>query len=154
MLAIKNTETANAERDGASHRDLALLLYNERRARDGFLPAGRGLWGDPAWDMLLDLFIAYEEDRLINITSACIGGCIPSTTGLRLISQLLDAGLVERTVDPSDGRKGMLGLKTEAAADMRRYLDEVVKRRRSDADLDLGSYGRREQLRFTTGQAT
>jgi hypothetical protein len=115
--------------EALSHRDLAILLYKERRARDVFLESGRGLWSDPAWDMLLDLFIANEEGRMVNVTSACIGGCIPTSTGLRRVDQLLNAGLIHRTTHPSDGRKGMLGLTPRATNDMKRYLDEVLRSR-------------------------
>jgi hypothetical protein len=125
---VQEPTTADPRR--LSHRDLAVLLYKERRARDVYLKAGTSLWSDPAWDMLLDLFIANEEGRLVNVTSACIGGCIPTSTGLRRVGQLLEAGLIQRTTDASDGRKGMLGLTVETTAHMRRYLDEVVRSRR------------------------
>ena len=130
MLANKKiTEIAAGQGEGPSHCELALLLYNERRSRDLLMPAGRGLWGDPAWDMLLDLFVANEEGRRVNIVSACIGGCIPTTTGLRLVGQLIDAGLVVRTIDQNDRRKGMLGLTSETSSAMRHYLDVVMRNR-------------------------
>ena len=125
--------------EALSHRDLAILLYKERRARDVFLKSGRELWSDPAWDMLLDLFIANEEGRMVNVTSACIGGCIPTSTGLRRVTQLLNAGLIHRTTDPSDGRKGMLGLTARATSDMKRYLDEILRSRTLGTTITRGA---------------
>lgn len=112
-----------------SYRALAMLLYKERRDRDLELPEGHDLWGEPAWDMLLDLFIATEDGRVVNVTSACIGACVPSTTGLRWIGQLSKARLIWRGVDPFDARKGTLGLTKKAVASMRRYLDRVGEAR-------------------------
>ncbi len=108
-----------------SYRDLATRLYKERRDRDLELPEARGFWSEPAWDMLLDLFIATEEGRVVNVTSACIGACVPSTTGLRWIAQLSKARLIWRGVDPFDARKGTLGLTKEAVDSMKRYLDRI-----------------------------
>lgn len=136
MYAIDEIqEPTFTNRDALSHREMAILLYKERRARDAFLKPGRGLWSDPAWDMLLDLFIANESGRMVSVTSACIGGCIPTSTGLRRVGQLLKVGLIHRTTDPSDGRKGMLGLTTRAAADMKLYLDEVFRSRTSQTPI-------------------
>ncbi|MES3150852.1 hypothetical protein O6Y00_00485 [Sphingomonas faeni] len=126
-----NTQTRGLRRhpdvdpEVVSYRDLAMLLYKERRDRDLELPEARDFWSDPAWDMLLDLFIATEEGRVVNVTSACIGACVPSTTGLRWIGQLSKARLVWRGVDPFDARKGTLGLTKNAVASMKRYLDRV-----------------------------
>lgn len=109
------------------YRDMAALLYRERRSRDTYLPAARGLWSDPAWDMLLDLFIANEDGKPVSVSSACIGACLAPTTGLRWIKQLIGAGLVTRSSHPSDGRKGMLSVTDEAAASIRNYIDNVGK---------------------------
>jgi hypothetical protein len=118
---------ARREAGGAilSHRDLAAQLYKERRDRDHELPEAGAFLNEPAWDMLLDLFIASEEGRAVNVTSACIGACVPSTTGLRWVSQLLRVEMISRGTDPFDGRKGTLSLTRKTVAGMRRYLDRV-----------------------------
>lgn len=114
------------EDDRARYRDVAVRLYKERRARDAHLPSAKDFLNEPVWDMLLDLFIAGEEGRLVSVSSASIGACTPSTTGLRRIAQLIAKGLVCRTSDPFDGRRGMLGLTEDARAAMRGYLDVIV----------------------------
>lgn len=127
---MNKTQDHTGDGDGAlSHRELAALFYKERRERDVDLPAAKGLWGDPAWDMLLDLFMATEEGRMVNVTSACIGALVPSTTGLRLIAQLIKAGLVWRDPDPFDGRKGVLRLTNDTTTAMRSYLDRMAAAR-------------------------
>lgn len=127
VIAEKTTKVSPTEDcEGAHYRDVAVRLYKERRARDAHLPVAKGFLGEPVWDMLLDLFIAGEEGRLVSVSSASIGACTPSTTGLRRIAQLIAKGLVRRTSDPFDGRRGMLGLTEDARAAMRGYLDMIV----------------------------
>lgn len=127
MIVDSGTGTVD---DGARrHLNTAVRLYKERRARDAHIPSAKDLWGDPAWDMLLDLFIAGEEGRLVSISSASIGACVPSTTGLRCIGQLMDTGLLRRTSDPFDRRRGMLQLTEDGRVAMRGYLEQVESRR-------------------------
>src|SRR3546814_1843272 len=41
---------------------------------------------DPAWDMLLDLYLAAERNtRPVSISSLCIASAVPATTALRWI---------------------------------------------------------------------
>lgn len=130
MFAIHEVqEPTITKREALAHRDLALLLYKERRVRDAFFKDGGDFWGEPAWDMLLDIFIANETGRLVNVTSACIGGDVPTATGLRHVGRLLEKGFLHRTTDPKDRRRGMLGLTDGTTAAMRRYLDETVRNR-------------------------
>ena len=92
----------------ASLADLARRFYSQRRRRSRHLPAG--LFGEPAWDILLDLFIAAEEGRRIPVTSACIAADVPATTGLRWLQVLENSALVERRADPADGRRTHVAL--------------------------------------------
>ena len=72
-----------------------------RRLRAELLPDC--LFAEPAWDMLLDLYIAGLECRNISISSACIASAVPQTTALRWIRHLEVHGLVERHQDRTDG---------------------------------------------------
>lgn len=94
--------------------ELARRLYAERRMRGRFFP--EALFADPAWDMLLDLYIARHERRVISTTSACIGAAVPATTALRWITRLEKAGLVTRRPGSPDERLVVVEL-TEAAAE-------------------------------------
>lgn len=77
---------------------------------------GAGLFGEPAWDMLLDLALARIEGRRVAITSACIASRVPPTTALRHISQLCRAGLAVRRPDPQDARRTWLEIADEGMA--------------------------------------
>jgi predicted transcriptional regulator len=71
---------------------------------------GADLFGEPVWDMLLDLFLSRLENKRICITSLSIASNAPLTTALRYIERMADAGLIEKVDDPSDGRRMMVSL--------------------------------------------
>ena len=108
-----------------SHREVAKALYRERRQRQADLPELAGFWGDAAWDMLLDLFVAGEEGRMVDVKNACIGAQVAATTGLRLIDRLARGGLIARTSDPFDRRKSMLRLTSLGVMGMRRHFEQI-----------------------------
>jgi DNA-binding MarR family transcriptional regulator len=81
-----------------------------------------GLFADPAWDMLLDLYEAELGQRKIAITALGLGADIPATTALRWINTLLDEGLVERSNDPLDGRRVFISLSAKGLESMQSYF--------------------------------
>lgn len=95
---------------------VARELYASRRRRHKFLPAD--LFGEPTWDILLDLYIAAREDRRVPTTSACIGAHVPPTTALRWLRILEARGLVEREDDGRDGRRTFVRLTAEGLSAM------------------------------------
>ncbi|WP_157080968.1 hypothetical protein [Novosphingobium naphthalenivorans] len=95
-------------------RKIARRIYNIRQKREQFFSSG--LFSDPAWDIILDLYMAEEDKKEICITSACIAAGVPTSTGLRWITILIQNGYVERHDDPADARRSLLRL-TDAARD-------------------------------------
>jgi DNA-binding MarR family transcriptional regulator len=79
-----------------------------RQRRQDFFAAD--LFGEPAWDILLDLFVAAlkGEERLVK--QLCIAAQLPSTTALRYISRLEDGGIVRRIADKVDRRRIYIAL--------------------------------------------
>ena len=98
-------------------------LLRARRLRDGFL--GAGLFEDPAWDMLLDLFAAELEGAEVSVSSLCIAAAVAPTTALRWVGRLTDAGLFERRPDPQDRRRAFVGLSARGSAAMRGYFSSL-----------------------------
>lgn len=89
-------------------------LIRIRRLREQFLP--RGLFSDPAWDMLLDLYAARLDGKRVAVSSLCIAAAVPATTALRWIRTLTENGLFIRHEDPGDGRRVFIAL-AEPTAD-------------------------------------
>lgn len=117
------TLVGKAER--TSFLALAKTRYESRRMRASVFK-GQELFGEPAWDILLDLYIAYAEGKPVSVSSACIGSASPPTTGLRWLGVLQEAGLIEREHDPRDQRRVLVHLTTLAIERMEAYFRDTL----------------------------
>lgn len=97
-------------------------LYRFRRSRDALLPPA--LLGEPAWDMLLDLFIHEVEGRKISVTSLCLASAAPSTTALRYIDLLEKHGLLSRSKCATDQRVTFVHLTRTAMMKLSDLLEQ------------------------------
>ncbi|MFN4019613.1 MAG: MarR family transcriptional regulator [Erythrobacter sp.] len=91
-----------------------------RQARARFFDAE--LFGDPAWDMLLDLTAAHGEGARVSVTSLCIAAGVPATTALRWLTQMVEAGLFVRVPDPADKRRAFIALSDRSLTAMAGYF--------------------------------
>lgn len=112
---------------------IALAWVAARQARNRVLDSS--LFADPAWDMLLDLYICHAQDKPETISDACVASGVPATTALRWISILESRNLVVRTRDPKDRRRTFLNLTTEGLRKMEDAFDAASA---SDARLRPG----------------
>ncbi len=103
-------------------------IIRERRLRDAYFVGE--LFADPAWDMLLDLYAARLEHLRVSVSSLCIAAAVPATTALRWIRTMTDAGILERTEDPHDGRRIHVALSARSEAAMHQYFARVVAEQR------------------------
>ena len=105
---------------------IALWLYSERVYRSAqFDPS---LFGEPAWDMLLDLFIQKVDGKRVSTGSLCLGANVPHSTGLRYIAHLEDSGLVFRSTPADDKRVMIVDYTEEGYSRMRQYLSLTLSR--------------------------
>lgn len=95
-------------------RNLRLVHHvrNARHLREQFFEAD--LFGEPAWDMLLDLYEAELRQQRTTVTSVCMASRVPATTALRWLRTLEGRNLVDRTRDANDGRRKFLTLSDTA----------------------------------------
>jgi DNA-binding MarR family transcriptional regulator len=105
---------------------IASSVYRTRRRRPKYFD--RSLFGEPAWDMLLDLFANAALGRQVNVTSLCLAANVPQSTALRYITLLEENGLIERCASPEDGRVMLVDLSTTGYRQMRRYLVDGLSR--------------------------
>ena len=98
----------------------ARMVINSRRAREKYFD--RDLFGEPAWDILLALYIT--EDSGSRFTISKLAECIdvPLSTAIRWVRTLEQQSLVERIDHPTDRRIAFVRLKDEA----RRTLDAFL----------------------------
>ncbi len=97
----------------------------KRRRRKQLLP--EGMFGEPAWEMLLLLYIEQQGNRL-HLSRLSENLSVPGTTALRWLSYLEDRGLVEREAHPTDLRSAFLKLTDKAIKTLDVYLSEAITR--------------------------
>jgi DNA-binding MarR family transcriptional regulator len=103
---------------------MARLIYRLRRRRDDLLGSA-SLFSDPAWDMLLDLFIAAREEKPISISGVGAGSGVPATTALRYVTALQSAGLITLLADPADRRRQWVHLAPACEMTLHQLLSEA-----------------------------
>jgi hypothetical protein len=129
-LSIEAQRIADALAELARHSEnddeaqvsagLVRRLIRLRRDRDRHFPAD--LFGDPAWDMLLDLAAARMERADVAVSSLCVAAAVPTTTALRWVRSLSEAGIFVRRTDPGDARRAFITLSDQAHDAMLAWL--------------------------------
>ena len=103
---------AESEEPTPINATMVRRLIRLRRDRDRHFPAE--IFADPAWDMLLDLAAARMERADVPVSSLCVAAAVPTTTALRWIRSLSEAGMLVRRTDPADARRAFIGLSDQA----------------------------------------
>lgn len=120
-----NTQRHLSRRSRKAYLRTAQIAYSLRRQRTEIF-RNSALFGEPAWDMLLDFYIAELKGKALSVTDACIGSAVPATTALRWISILQESGLVAREEDPKDARRVYLHLTQHGSTLMQTYFDHTL----------------------------
>jgi DNA-binding MarR family transcriptional regulator len=87
---------------------------------------------NPAWPLLLELFVAQLERRPVPVTNACLSLGTAQTTALRYLTDLERRGLIESLSDPADGRRRLIRLTARVEGELRCYLQNAIE------DQDVG----------------
>lgn len=103
---------------------VAKWLYWSRGLRPTTLASG--MFGEPSWDLLLDLYIRDKTGARSSVTSACIGARVPHTTALRHIAALGKAGWILRIPDEGDKRRFWLALSPMALKKLDAHFDSLA----------------------------
>jgi DNA-binding MarR family transcriptional regulator len=90
----------------------ATLLIAMRKLRDRAF--GAELFSDPAWSILVELYVALAQGQAMSVGDACVVSALPLTSALRLCRHLQDRNLVVRERDPGDRRRVLLRLSDTA----------------------------------------
>jgi len=115
------SDISAGRRVDAAIGELAAASYAARRRRDRAF-ADLQLFGEPAWDILLDVAAAEGRGERLQITSVCIGACVPETTALRWIGVLERRGLLRREHDLADQRRSFVRLTADGARRLRSFF--------------------------------
>lgn len=101
----------------------AKLIAAKRNRRSEFISPE--LLGEPAWDMLLELFMQFAGGAKVSVTSLCIASKVPATTALRYVSLLEQHGLARRTESRTDRRVSFVELTDAGILAVGRYLESI-----------------------------
>lgn len=123
LFKAESTQSKAAPDQMAKTRLVEEILRSRRR-RDYIF--GANLFGEPAWDILLSLFLAEQQQIRTTISDACRASASPQTTGLRWIRVLEEQGWIARECDRLDGRRVYLTLTDQADAVMQSYLEQLA----------------------------
>jgi hypothetical protein len=102
----------------------ARKALNDRRARAAFI-GSEEIFGEPAWDILLDLFIrqaAEHEDG----SKAFAKASASESTAMRWLRVLEQTGLVGIEADPGSGQRCLVHLTPTGYEGMLRYLESIA----------------------------
>lgn len=116
--------------------DVAKRLAKIRRSKKSILTSP--IFVEPAWDMMLDLFVAQSMKRDIGLTSVAMASGVPLSTALRHLRVMEMQELVKRYPDEKDGRVCNVRLTDKAVSQMRDILQMALiplERQVSEASL-------------------
>lgn len=120
---------------GPAHLSIAIAWVKARRQRETAF--GAKLFQDPAWDILLDLYINQHSGRRTSVTDLFHSGPSSPTTILRWLAILEQRGLVSRLSDPHDRRRNYIALTAPGVEKMERALHLAATDGTAIASKDL-----------------
>lgn len=98
---------------------------------DHFSPA---MFGEPAWDVLLALYLAENNGTVPTVSSLAKAARIPLTTAIRWIDYLEEKRLIERQRSSDDGRASTVILSADGRARIEGYFADVLVRMAATRD--------------------
>lgn len=104
---------------------LAQHEYEARRRRTRHFDPD--LFGEPAWDILLDLFVHECCGKQVSITSSAIASQVSQSTALRWLVVLEERGLICQIPSRTDARVTFVQLTAEGYRRIGNYLRERVR---------------------------
>jgi hypothetical protein len=121
--AVRANECDNSAALASALADLAHRLLAERARRAQYFATD--IFAEAGWNIMLDLYIARHRQRRVTVSDACLGSGAPHATANRWLQKLVEAGLVVRDSDKTDGRRVFVDLTPDAYANMQSYLLSV-----------------------------
>ena len=122
---------------------LAHIACRKHRARH----FGSAVVGEPAWDMLLELFVSRAQGKRLSTSSLCLASGVPQSTALRVISLLQADGLLQRQQAPDDRRLTVVSITPHGYRKVRAYIVDLLSR---DETHMSGRSPMRERRRWNT----
>lgn len=129
--APRVSDPPEATRSTDERLTTAIAWIRAREERDRIF--GADLFFDPAWNILLDLYVSERKGLMVSVSSVCIASKVPSTTALRWLTMIEKRGLIGRRPDDYDRRRSFLFLTEDGRMKIEAALD-----RASESNSKLG----------------
>lgn len=126
---IADAERAVAMHDGDLTEFARQLLAGHKQRDLYFDPM---LFSNPAWDILLNLYVADAEGKPVGVLDACAVSPVPQGVALRWLGYLKQEEMVIETQDPAHPRQTVLRLSDQTRLTISSYLGSLTS-------LGLGS---------------
>jgi DNA-binding MarR family transcriptional regulator len=109
----------------ANLEQVVLQIILARRSRRGLFPPV--LFSDPAWDLLLVLFLAGLRPQRMTISELAEDTALSPGAAARWLDALDQHGLLSRRSDPRDARRTFIELSARGADSMRQWVEDWIK---------------------------
>ncbi len=127
LIALR-TEIAGLDEDAAriaTARRMALKIQKLRhRVRSHVGPSHVQ---DPVFDLMIDIFINQVAHRPVSVSAVSNGTGVAATTSLRWVARLCEKGILVRTDDPLDHRRGWLTLSERSFGELAAMLVQTAE---------------------------
>lgn len=101
----------------------AKWVLGSRRRRSKAFKSIR--FGEPTWDMILDLYIADREGQRVDVSGLCLASGVAPTTALRYVDLLVGDGLITKIGDADDGRRSFVNISGTLRNAINEWLDQA-----------------------------
>lgn len=121
----EQSDQPDDEEDGTEKAlRVALATIANRRSRAEHFHH-HDIFGEPAWDMLLDLYVHQVRRQRVSKKSAAIGSNVAPTTALRWMNALKEENLIKYEDDQFDHRRKFVYLTKLGFSTMTKYLNSI-----------------------------
>lgn len=129
--------TSDPSPTGSEEQDqlaaIAQSEFHNRRRRDSLI--GNDLFAEPAWDMLLDLYVQHNRGQPVAVDRLCALSAVANTTALRWLGLLIEKELVTRSPSAAEDDIIRVALSERGIGEMERYLRDFLRRDRRGGDI-------------------
>lgn len=102
----------------------ARTMLTARRLRERHF--NRIMFGEPAWDILLMLYLSEQSSGRLTMSRLAVWVETPLTTVVRWVNFLEEQGLVERRAHPTDRRTLFINLSEQGRAALDSYFGAIT----------------------------
>lgn len=121
----QDKQAAGSTEDRETLTSRARSLLNSRRVRKQYFQSD--IFGEPAWEILLALYVTQESGARLTMTKLAEWIEAPLTTVARWVKALEEQSLVQRVEHPTDRRTIFIRLHEAGRSALDAYLASIAK---------------------------